>query len=234
MRSRSVRRFASWLEGFRLSRAGCWSPPTPNPLLGHANQKPPSTWQSSTGTWALANDGLQLLEDLYGLQTPTLVAILITGFAHQATPLDAMRMGVARLPGEEPGPESRRLPGPRSAGNSNASAPAKRERRLHQSLVGFREAVDKVAAAGAGGRRPGTTPVQTARGDPQPVPVPAADDRWRRTGVLLAPQLRAGAPGLPRSFAPTAPDGAALTETLVAVRPVSLAGHGGEPARGRA
>src|SRR5262245_4499068 len=39
------------------------------------------------------NDGLQLLEDLT-LFNPEVVAIMITGFAHQATPLDAMRMGV--------------------------------------------------------------------------------------------------------------------------------------------
>ena len=39
------------------------------------------------------NDGLQLLEDLV-LFNPDVVAIMVTGFAHQATPLDAMRMGV--------------------------------------------------------------------------------------------------------------------------------------------
>src|SRR5437879_6342046 len=39
------------------------------------------------------NDGLQLLEDL-ALFHPDVVAILITGYAHQATPLDALRMGV--------------------------------------------------------------------------------------------------------------------------------------------
>ena len=39
------------------------------------------------------NDGLRLLEDLY-LFNPDVVAIMITGFAQQATPLDAMRIGV--------------------------------------------------------------------------------------------------------------------------------------------
>src|SRR2546421_5140084 len=39
------------------------------------------------------NDGLQLLEDL-SLFHPDVIAILITGYAHQATPLHAMRMGV--------------------------------------------------------------------------------------------------------------------------------------------
>src|SRR5215831_14730474 len=39
------------------------------------------------------NDGLQLLEDL-SVFNPDVIAIMVTGFAHQATPLDAMRMGV--------------------------------------------------------------------------------------------------------------------------------------------
>src|SRR3984893_747855 len=45
--------------------------------------------------WALGagDDGLQLLQDLSAFH-PEVIAILITGFANQATPLDAMRMGV--------------------------------------------------------------------------------------------------------------------------------------------
>jgi DNA-binding NarL/FixJ family response regulator len=45
--------------------------------------------------WNLGSglDGLSLLEDLVVFQ-PDLVAILVTGFANQATPLDALRMGV--------------------------------------------------------------------------------------------------------------------------------------------
>src|SRR5687768_2024704 len=38
------------------------------------------------------DDGLQLLQDLAAFH-PDIVAIMITGFANQATPLDAMRMG---------------------------------------------------------------------------------------------------------------------------------------------
>src|SRR5687767_9882308 len=45
-------------------------------------------WNLGSGS-----DGLQLLEDL-ALFHPDVVAILVTGFAHQATPLDALRMGV--------------------------------------------------------------------------------------------------------------------------------------------
>src|SRR4029077_14986214 len=38
-------------------------------------------------------NGLQLLEDLHEFQRD-LVAILVTGYAHKATPLDALRLGV--------------------------------------------------------------------------------------------------------------------------------------------
>src|SRR6267142_936871 len=45
--------------------------------------------------WNLGSgdDGLQLLQDLAAFH-PDIVAIMITGFANMATPLDAMRMGV--------------------------------------------------------------------------------------------------------------------------------------------
>ena len=39
------------------------------------------------------DDGLQLLQDLAAFH-PDIIAIMITGFANLATPLDAMRMGV--------------------------------------------------------------------------------------------------------------------------------------------
>ena len=45
-------------------------------------------WNLGSGT-----DGLRLLEDLVEFQ-PDIVAILVTGFAGQATPLEALRMGV--------------------------------------------------------------------------------------------------------------------------------------------
>src|SRR5438445_13628277 len=45
--------------------------------------------------WALGagDDGLQLLQDLYEFN-PDVVAIMVKGYANQATPLDAMGMGV--------------------------------------------------------------------------------------------------------------------------------------------
>src|SRR5262245_59532859 len=60
--------------------------------LNLANQNPVDLaildWNLGSGS-----DGLQLLEDLAEFH-PDVVAILVTGFAHQATPLDALRMGV--------------------------------------------------------------------------------------------------------------------------------------------
>src|SRR5437773_9400557 len=107
------------------------------------------------------NDGLQLLEDLY-LFNPDVVAIMVTGFAHQATPLDAMRMGVRDYLDKNHDLDRdtflkavhRQL---------ERIRPAKRERRLHQSLVAFRDAVEKVLPL-----------VQSAAALNDPVPLPEA------------------------------------------------------------
>ncbi len=88
------------------------------------------------------NDGLQLLEDLYEFN-PDVVAIMITGFAHQATPLDAMRMGVRDyLDKNQDLDRDTFLKAVRK--QLDRVRPAKRERRLHRSLAAFREAVEKV------------------------------------------------------------------------------------------
>src|ERR1700730_12935128 len=83
--------FREWLEGANL---GCriLAAAGAQAALVLANQHSIDLaildWNLGAG-----NDGLQLLEDLT-LFNPEVVAIMITGFAHQATPLDAMRMGV--------------------------------------------------------------------------------------------------------------------------------------------
>src|SRR5436309_3013233 len=107
------------------------------------------------------NDGLHLLEDLY-LFNPDVVAILVTGFAHQATPLDAMRMGVRDYLDKNQQLDrttflnavTRQL---------ERIRPVKRERRLRQSLSAFREAVEKVLPL-----------VQSAQALSDPVPLPEA------------------------------------------------------------
>jgi DNA-binding NarL/FixJ family response regulator len=107
------------------------------------------------------NDGLQLLEDLT-VFNPDVVAIMVTGFAHQATPLAAMRMGVRDYFDKN---QDLNRTGFLAAVRRQLERirPAKRERRLHESLVAFREAVAKVLPL-----------VQSAAALNDPVPLPAA------------------------------------------------------------
>lgn len=92
--------FREWLESASL---GCriLAAADAETALVQANQ---NTIDLAILDWNLGagNDGLQLLEDLY-LFNPDVVAIMITGYAHQATPLDAMH-GRPRLLRQEPGP----------------------------------------------------------------------------------------------------------------------------------
>src|SRR6267378_511007 len=107
------------------------------------------------------NDGLRLLEDLY-LFNPDVVAIMITGYAHQATPLDALRMGVRDyLDKNQDLDRETFLAAVRR--QLERIRPAKRERRLHASLAAFREAVEKVLPL-----------VQSAAALQDPVPLPEA------------------------------------------------------------
>src|SRR5436190_5504857 len=88
------------------------------------------------------NDGLQLLEDL-SLFNPDVVAILVTGYAHQATPLDAMRMGVRDYLDKDH--DLNRDTFLRAVRKQlERLRPAKRERLLHGRLVAFRAAVEKL------------------------------------------------------------------------------------------
>src|SRR5438874_12863209 len=88
----SVRRtFREWLEGADL---GCriLAAADAEAALVQANQHAIDLAILDSNLGA-GSDGLRLLEDLT-LFNPDVVAIMITGFADQATPLDAMRMGV--------------------------------------------------------------------------------------------------------------------------------------------
>src|SRR6476646_6933911 len=88
----SVRRtFREWLDGSGLA-CRILAAADAESALQLANQGPVDLavldWNLGAG-----DDGLQLLQDLAAFH-PDVVAILVTGFANQATPLDAMRMGV--------------------------------------------------------------------------------------------------------------------------------------------
>jgi ActR/RegA family two-component response regulator len=134
------------------------------------------------------NDGLRLLEDLY-LFNPDVVAIMITGFAHQATPLDAMRMGIRDYLDKNQDLDRETFLAAVTR-QLERIRPAKRERRLHARLVAFREAVEKVLPL-----------VQSAAALNDPVPLPEAvrsllrfllRTTGARTGVLLVHSYDAG------------------------------------------
>jgi two-component system, NtrC family, nitrogen regulation response regulator NtrX len=113
--------------------------------------------------WALGagDDGLQLLQDLYAFH-PDVVAIMVTGFANQATPLDAMRMGVRDY--LDKNHDLSRDTFLRAVTRQlEHIRPAKRARQLHESLVAFRETVEKVVPL-----------VQSAAALNDPVPLPDA------------------------------------------------------------
>ncbi len=94
-------------------------------------------WNLGSGS-----DGLQLLEDLIEFR-PHLVAILVTGFAHQATPLDALRMGIRDyLDKNQDLTRDVLLKSVRK--QLERIRPAKRERQLQLGLTEFRNSVEKM------------------------------------------------------------------------------------------
>jgi ActR/RegA family two-component response regulator len=154
----SVRRtFREWLESANLSCDVLTAADAESALV-QANQRLIDLaildWNLGAG-----NDGLQLLEDL-AVFNPDVVAILVTGFAHQATPLHAMRMGVRDYLDKNQDLDRTTF---LTAVNRQLERirPAKRERRLHHNLVAFREAVEKVLPL-----------VQSTNALQDPVPVP--------------------------------------------------------------
>jgi ActR/RegA family two-component response regulator len=153
------RTFREWLEGANLDIQVRVAADAEAALL-EANR---GAVDLAVLDWNLGagNDGLQLLEDLY-VFNPEVVAIMVTGFAHQATPLDAMRMGVRDyLDKNQDLNRAAFLAAVRR--QLDIIRPAKRERQLHRSLAAFREAVDQVLPL-----------VQSAAVLNDPVPLPRA------------------------------------------------------------
>jgi two-component system, NtrC family, nitrogen regulation response regulator NtrX len=107
------------------------------------------------------NDGLRLLEDLSVFQ-PDIVAILVTGYAHQATPLDALRMGVRDyLDKNQDLNRDTFLASVRK--QLERIRPAKQHRELHRQLAAFRSAVEQIVPL-----------VQSTSTLNDPVPLPRA------------------------------------------------------------
>jgi ActR/RegA family two-component response regulator len=151
--------FREWLDGANLGCRILTAADAESALL-QANQQVVDLaildWNLGAG-----NDGLRLLEDLT-LFNPDVVAIMITGFAHQATPLQAMRMGVRDyLDKNQDLDRTTFLKAVRR--QLDRIRPARRARRLHQVLVAFRSSVEKVLPL-----------VQAAAALHDPVPLPAA------------------------------------------------------------
>jgi two-component system nitrogen regulation response regulator NtrX len=132
--------FREWLEGAGL---GCnvVTATDAEAALKLANHQ---TIDLAILDWNLGagNDGLQLLEDLV-VFNPDIVAIMITGFAHQATPLDAMRMGVRDYFDKNQNLDRATFLGAVRR-QLERIRPARRERQIHQGLVAFRSALEKV------------------------------------------------------------------------------------------
>ena len=94
-------------------------------------------WNLGSGS-----DGLQLLEDLKEFQ-PELVAILVTGYAHQATPLQALRIGVRDyLDKNQDLTRDNFLNAVRR--QLDRILPAKRQREFARRLLAFRQTIEKV------------------------------------------------------------------------------------------
>jgi two-component system nitrogen regulation response regulator NtrX len=132
--------FREWLQGANLD-CEVLAAGDAATALTIANQRPIDLaildWNLGAG-----NNGLQLLEDLY-VFNPDVVAIMITGYAHQATPLDAMRMGVRDyLDKNQELNRDKFLAVVRK--QLERIRPAKRERRLQRGLAQFRDSVEKV------------------------------------------------------------------------------------------
>lgn len=176
----SVRRtFREWLEGADL---GCriLAAADAEAALVLANQQAIDLavldWNLGAG-----NDGLQLLEDLF-VFNPDVVAILVTGYAHQATPLHAMRMGVRDyLDKNQDLDRPTFLAAVRR--QLDRLRPVKRARALHQGLLAFRAALDKVLPL-----------VQSVAALNDPLPLPNAvrslfrflcDTTQAREGIVL-------------------------------------------------
>jgi two-component system, NtrC family, nitrogen regulation response regulator NtrX len=151
--------FQEWLE---QSGFGCkiLAAADAEQALLLANQEPIDLaildWNLGAGA-----DGLHLLQDLTFFH-PNIVAVLVTGYAQQATPLDAMRMGVRDY--LDKNHDLDRPTFLKVVQNQlEQIRPAKRERLLHRSLADFREAVQRILPL-----------VQDSGMLNDPVPVPAA------------------------------------------------------------
>jgi ActR/RegA family two-component response regulator len=133
------RTFQEWLTGVPDVRV--FTAPDAERALVVANEHPVDLavldWNLGSGS-----DGLRLLQDLVDFR-PEMVAILVTGFANQATPLDALRMGVRDYLDKNHDLDRETFLNAVTK-QLDKLRPAKRQRELNASLAAFREAVEKI------------------------------------------------------------------------------------------
>lgn len=156
-------------------------------------------WNLGAGT-----NGLQLLQVLSSDSfCPNLVAIMVTGYANRATPLEALRMGVRDY--LDKNAELNRETFLKAVrGQLERIRPAKRQRQLNQTLAEFRDAVERILPV-----------VRAAAAFNDPVPLPEA------VKALLRFLIRATG----------ATDGALLIRHIAAdgTEHTAARGPGGEP-----
>jgi two-component system, NtrC family, nitrogen regulation response regulator NtrX len=131
--------------------------------------------------WNLGSgmDGLRLLEDL-AVFLPDIVAILITGYANQATPLDALRLGVRDYFDKNQN-LTREVFLKAVRTQLDKIAPAKRQRQLNAKLHEFRTTLEQVLPL-----------VQSSATLNDPVPLPTAIQSVFRF-LMRTTQAKAGA-----------------------------------------
>ena len=153
------RTFSEWLAGAGLN-IHVLAAADAETALKLANEHPVDLavldWNLGAGL-----DGLRLLEDL-ALFRPDIVAILVTGFAAQATPLDALRMGVRDYLDKSTSLTRESFVAAVKK-QLDRIRPAKRQREFNRSLEAFREAVEKALPL-----------VRNAAAFNDPVPLPEA------------------------------------------------------------
>ena len=151
--------FRDWLTGSGLSVDVHAVPDAESALLfanSHAVDLAVLDWNLGTGS-----DGLRLLEDLAEFH-PDIIAILVTGFAHQATPLEALRMGVRDYLDKNQDLTKETFLGAVRK-QLDRIVPAKLHRQFTEGLRQFRESVEKILPL-----------VQSATAMNDPVPLPDA------------------------------------------------------------
>jgi two-component system nitrogen regulation response regulator NtrX len=193
----SVRRtFQEWIASSGLG-ARVFAAADAESALRVANEHPIDLaildWNLGSGS-----DGLRLLEDLVEFR-PDVVAILVTGFAHVATPLEALRMGVRDY--LDKNADLNRETFLRAVRKQlDRIHPAKRQRELNTSLAAFREAVEKILPV-----------VRTSAAFNDPVPLPEAVRALLRfvirvtgaaDGALLVRHLAADATDTAAAYGP--------------------------------